>query len=95
MTDKLPTADEARKLTQKHIADQATKLLTPITDLINQAAAKKKYEASIKLDGDNFCTVDYLEELLESVGFKVTVSFTGKGTPTSSTLTFNWKPEKK
>lgn len=93
MTDKLPTADEARALTEKSIAEHATQFIARISDIIHEAARERKYEASIVLADDDRVVADYLVELLRSVHFVASISASSKAA--ESAILFQWKPVKK
>lgn len=94
---KLIPAAEAQKITQDKIVKNSTKVFGRITDAINAAADKGKYEASIELDREEEPFAEQVRSTLVEVGYiaeytKSSLSPRNESIPAK--ISFNWKPKK-
>ena len=97
MTDKLPTADEAYKMTQDQIVQKSSALFDKVVDAINEAATIFKTEAEINLNGAERRMTQHLVDTLTATGYKVSTQ--DQADPAHNdewtTIRFSWRKEKK
>lgn len=90
MSEKLPTAGEAKDYTKKARERRSSILLSRITDAIYEKVDNGEYDLTIHLTSDECIVADYVANILIDVGYKAEWKNRGVNGP-DSRMSISWK----